>query len=141
MKKSGFADLYKKMEVSPKYQAEKLSVGFISEVHKYMQENSITKAEIARRADVSPAYVTKLFNGSANLSLETMAKLALALDCQIHLHLACKDARVRWFDVHQIRNKTCWAEEEHRGKFVKVFKSPSAVNQNDWNDEKFALAA
>ena len=87
MSTTGFAALYRKMNADPKYQAEKLSVGFLSEVHLRMTAQGITKAELARRAEVSPAYITKLFNGSSNLSLETMSKLALALDCSVSLHL------------------------------------------------------
>ena len=87
MSTTGFAALYHKTNTTPKYRSEKLSVGFLSEVHLRMTAQSITKAELARRAEVSPAYITKLFNGSSNLSLETMSKLALALDCGISLHL------------------------------------------------------
>lgn len=138
MRKDSFAALYEEMEASPKYQAEKLSIGFLSDVNQYMGENGISKAELARRAGFSPAYVTKLFNGSANISVETMAKLSLALNCHIHLHLACKDARVRWFDVHQPQRKTNWA---NAGRFVEVMQGVEPINQNGWNDEKFALAA
>lgn len=138
MSKDSFAALYQEMEASPKYQAEKLSVGFLSDVHQYMIEHGISKAELARRAGCSAAYVTKLFNGSANISVETMAKLSLALNCQIHLHLACKDARVRWFDVHQPQRRTNWTDA---GRFVEVMQSVEPVNQDGWNDEKFAFAA
>lgn len=133
-----FAALYDNMEASPKYQAEKLSVGFLSDVHQYMSEHGVSKAELARRAGCSPAYITKLFNGSTNISVETMAKLAVALNCQIHFHLACKDARVRWFDVHQSQRKSHWADA---GRFVEIMQGVEAINQDGWNDEKFALAA
>ena len=87
MSTTGFAALYRKTNTTPKYRSEKLSVGFLSEVHLRMTAQGITKAELARRAEVSPAYSTTLFNGSSNLSLETMSKLALALDCSVSLHL------------------------------------------------------
>lgn len=88
MSTRSFAALYKKVEATPAYQAEKLAVAFLAELNAFMQAHKVSNAELARRAGVSPAYITKVFRGPSNLSIETLAKLADAVGCQVHLHLA-----------------------------------------------------
>jgi plasmid maintenance system antidote protein VapI len=94
-----FAEVYRKAYDSPVFLAEQLKVAFLAEIKEQMDEQKVNASELARRIDASPAYVSKLFRGPANVSAETMAKLAYALGCKVHVHLASKDASVRWFDV------------------------------------------
>ena len=100
MSKKSFTAMYAALEASPSYQATALAVNFLAEVYARMQETGMTKAQLAVAMGVSPAYVTKLFNGSSNLTMETMAKLAHAVGGKAHVHLAKHDVSVRWFDVH-----------------------------------------
>lgn len=102
MSKKSFAALYAQVEATPAYQAEKLAVDFLAELNAFMQANRVSNAELARRVGVSPAYITKLFRGSSNLSIETLTKFAAAIGCKVHLHLAQQSADVRWFDVFQM---------------------------------------
>jgi hypothetical protein len=37
--------------------------------------------------DVSPAYITKIFRGDVNFTIETMVKLARRVGARLHLHL------------------------------------------------------
>lgn len=45
-----------------------------------LEAQRISRSDFARRLKVSPAYVTKILRGNANLSLESLAKIAFALD-------------------------------------------------------------
>ena len=63
-----------------------------------MQQN-VTRAELARRVGVSPAYITKVFRGTVNLTLETMSGLALAVGASVRLHVAPIHQRTSWHDV------------------------------------------
>lgn len=79
MSKKSFAALYTKLEPTPAYQAEKLNVAFLAELNVFMQANAISNAELAQRAGVSPAYVTRLFRGSSSLSIQSLTKFADAV--------------------------------------------------------------
>ena len=139
MSKKSFAALYAKLEPTPAYQAEKLSVAFLAELNAFMQAHAISNAELARRAGVSPAYVTKLFRGSSNLSIQTLSKFADAVGCKVHLHLANQGADVRWFDVFQ--QQAFKRETPARAAdFMRVMSQLQPINQEE-NDENFALAA
>lgn len=53
-----------------------------------MDELAISRSELARRLETSPAYVTKILRGSANFTLASIVKLARALDCDLSVRLA-----------------------------------------------------
>ncbi|MBA4386487.1 MAG: hypothetical protein C0404_00820 [Verrucomicrobia bacterium] len=59
-----------------------------------IEARKITRSELARRLNVSPAYITKVLRGHANLSLESLAKLAFALDLKWECILIPKNAQV-----------------------------------------------
>lgn len=61
-----------------------------------MEKQDVSRSELARRMDVSPAYVTKILRGHANLGLETLAKLAFALELKWECLLIQQDCSVNF---------------------------------------------
>jgi transcriptional regulator with XRE-family HTH domain len=49
-------------------------------IHAAMKRRKITKAELAKRMGKTPAYVTQILAENRNLTLRTIADIALALD-------------------------------------------------------------
>lgn len=141
MSKKSFAALYAKLESTPAYQAEKLAVAFLAELNAFMQAHGVSNAELARRAGVSPAYITKVFRGPSNLSIETLTKLADAVGCKVHLHLASNGTAVRWFDVRHQPGSFQREIDPAAAQFMRVMSQLQPINQEEFNDEKFALAA
>lgn len=81
----------RKFEQDPAYRVEYLKQVFSEDVGRLMAEQGINQAELARRLGVSRAYVTRLFNGTFNPTVETLTKVALALDARVELRLVPKD--------------------------------------------------
>ncbi len=54
-------------------------------VAKAMSEQDVSKADLARRLKKSRAWVTQLLNGTANMTVRTLAEAAYALDCEVKL--------------------------------------------------------
>lgn len=52
-----------------------------------MMGNDVTQAELARRVGVSRGYISRVFRGTENLTLETMTKLALAVGGSVRLRV------------------------------------------------------
>jgi plasmid maintenance system antidote protein VapI len=98
MGSKSFAALYAKLEPTPAYQASALVVNFLAEVHARMQVLGMTRTDLAHKVGVSPAYITKLFRGPTDLSVDTMAKLSDAIDCKLQLRLVNANHRIQWFD-------------------------------------------
>jgi transcriptional regulator with XRE-family HTH domain len=71
---------------------------FVEDLARLMEEQRVTRAELARRLGTSRAYITKMLGGNANFTLLTMVKLAMALDGAVHIHISDKRAVTRWRD-------------------------------------------
>jgi transcriptional regulator with XRE-family HTH domain len=52
-----------------------------------MVEARMARSELAHRMKVAPSYITKILRGDENLTLETIAKVASALQCGVTIDL------------------------------------------------------
>ncbi len=91
-KATWYEEMRKGFDNDPDYWAEGLKLDFAEEVGRLMEEQKISRAELARRLGTSPAYVTKILHWTANLTLTSMSKIALAFGSRVHLSLAPKNA-------------------------------------------------
>jgi len=63
-------------------------MGFERDFHRIFSGLDISRSELARRLESSPAYVSKVLNGKAgNFTLGTMAKLARAIGAAVQISL------------------------------------------------------
>lgn len=81
------------------YWVEDAKIGFAVQVERHMDRCQINKRQLAERLGTSPAYITKVLRGDANLTIESLVKLARAVDGTLHIHVAHQTADVRWFDI------------------------------------------
>lgn len=88
MRYENYRKLIEETETSPDYWKEVTTGDFTDEIVRVMHEREISRADLARALNTSPAYVTKILRGNANLTLRSMAKVALALGMKVRLHLA-----------------------------------------------------
>lgn len=81
------------------YVEESLKIDFAVAIEHAMKDRGINKSEMATNIQSSPAYITKVLKGDANVTIATMAKLSHALDYCVHIVLARKNHKVRWVEV------------------------------------------
>ena len=74
-------------EQDPDYVAEGLALHLVEEALRLMEEKGISRSELASQMGVSKAYITRLFNAPPNLTLRSIAHLALALGTKPHASL------------------------------------------------------
>lgn len=96
-----YKNLLTDLDDSIEYWAEGAVLDFTEELARIMENSGISRAELAKRVGTSPAYITKVFGGQANFTVETMTKLALAVDHVLRIHVAAKDVRTRWIDIRE----------------------------------------
>jgi transcriptional regulator with XRE-family HTH domain len=65
--------------------ASKLKMGFVGDLWNLMQENKLTSKDLAKRLEISEARVSKILKGDANLTIDTIAKLACAIKSEVSL--------------------------------------------------------
>lgn len=79
-----FVEIYDSMKDTLEYQVEELSLTFTESVLMRMEElDDLSPSALAIRMGISKPYVSKLLKGKSNFTLETLVKLAHALECRI----------------------------------------------------------
>lgn len=81
------------------YWSEDAKIEYAVATERRMGQLGVSRKELAGRIGSSPAYITKLLRGDANLTIESMAKVAHALGGRLHIHIAPENSSVRWFEV------------------------------------------
>jgi transcriptional regulator with XRE-family HTH domain len=55
---------------------------FVANLRAMLTENGLNQSDLAQRLGVTPAYVSQLLSGHRTPHLETLEKLAKAMNCQ-----------------------------------------------------------
>src|SRR6266446_8428729 len=80
------------------YRAEGASIEFTNAMVTRMREAGVTRSELARMIKATPAYISKILRGATNFSLDSMVKIAKALNCELRVRLQPVAAKSHRFD-------------------------------------------
>ena len=94
-----YSKLLRQARQSVAYWAQIAKRDFTDDLLKVMGDADVNQARLARLLNVSPQFVTKILRTNANLTIETMAKIALVLGCQVRIHIASRDSVTAWKDL------------------------------------------
>jgi transcriptional regulator with XRE-family HTH domain len=83
--KERFEKLLEKYENDPEYIAEGLLIDITEQIVDLVERAQLNRTQLAQKLNCSNAYVTKLLNGSENLTVKKLVQIAQALDCSIDL--------------------------------------------------------
>lgn len=84
--------------------AYNVKLDFAVKIEKALADSGVTKKELAEKMNKSPAWISKILRGDANLTIETMCEITKALDYNIHIHAAPTNVNVKWFDTYKNRD-------------------------------------
>src|ERR1700681_2395433 len=93
-----YREMFQEAEASVDYWLAGPVTDFTEDLCTLMDEREITRAELALRIGSSRAYITTLLGGTANSTLTTMVKLAMAVGGAVHIHISDQRAVTRWHD-------------------------------------------
>lgn len=79
-----YADL-RKYDRDPIVVAERAILRLTEEICRAMDEQGMTRAELARKAKIAPAHLTRVLSGEHNMTIETLGKIAAVLTGELHL--------------------------------------------------------
>lgn len=85
--KNWFTEKLDKFANDPEFLAEEAILEFTEKLIAKMQEQKVSRAELAKRLDVSKSFITKLLNGNPNMTIKTMVAIAAMLDCRLNLDI------------------------------------------------------
>ena len=89
-----FADAAKQADA---YWVERAKLAFAIGLEKQRVAAEMTYAAVAKKIGTSAAYITKVFRGDTNVTIETMVKLARATGGQLEIRVVnAPGQRVQW---------------------------------------------
>jgi transcriptional regulator with XRE-family HTH domain len=117
MMRPQYEKLLEDIETSIEYWSQTAILDFTEELSRLMEEEDVSRAELARRIGKSAPYVTKVLRGNVNFTLATMTRLARALGAVVRIHLSPEGVMVKW-------------EHEHIGRVVST-----TISQDGFDDK------
>lgn len=105
---------------------------FVLDISRRMDKQNISRGALAERLNATPAYVTKVLRGDVNFTLETMAKLSLAVGGRLHVEVVDGSSRFETAEWHYERTKAAPAVQTERIKFA----ANLAANEPSYEYEK-----
>lgn len=83
-----FKEQSKQLEGDFEYRLEGYILDLTRQICTVMEAKKISRAELARKMNVSKAYITELLTGTPNLTLESMLKLSEALGGKLTVEIS-----------------------------------------------------
>jgi transcriptional regulator with XRE-family HTH domain len=120
------------------YWIEAAKIDFTEEVCKCMEEQRVSRKELAKRLNSSPAYITKILRGNANFTLESMVKISRALGGELRCHLQPEGFMSQWFDVYDCK---CQAADEQVVNLSETIKQYSKKDCSVIEEDSHATLA
>jgi transcriptional regulator with XRE-family HTH domain len=105
MKPKSFEELFEQAKQRDEYWVADAIYTFTEELHDLAEVNKVSRVELASRLGTSPAYITKVFRGNTNFTIDTMVRLSRAVGGKLHLHVAPEEHAVRWLDIRITKKK------------------------------------
>lgn len=89
-----FKKLVQEVKLRDGYWVEKAKLDFSIALNHFFDRSGKTQKELADKLNTSPAYITKVFRGDANFTIETMVKLARAVDGQLQIDITPQNPQI-----------------------------------------------
>jgi transcriptional regulator with XRE-family HTH domain len=133
-----FRERARRAESDPRYVAEMLRLAFAEGVVRMLEARGMKRTELAEALGTNRGYVTRVLSTEYNLTLETMARIALALGANVSLHVAPREAVTQWTEFRAEEfapppASSCW-----RGRCVQV--DPPAARGGRSERAEYSLA-
>jgi len=93
MKKKSFKELFEEARKSEEYWIAYAKLDFTEDLYRLMEERGMKKADLAKKIGKSSAYITKVFKGNANFTLETMVRLVRVLGGKLKIGVEKEEAK------------------------------------------------
>lgn len=77
------------------YRLEKILLQLGEDICLLMEQQRLSRTQLAERMGVSPAYITKILSGNPNLTIKSLLKLADAMGKELTLQFAPRAALKR----------------------------------------------
>lgn len=84
----------------PAFELEVLLLEVNRQISSLMDDCGVRKSELAQRLGVSRAFVTKVLRGESNITLQTLVRIANALEAKFTVRIARRGGDTRWIEQY-----------------------------------------
>jgi len=78
----------------------------VEELLQYMKRSGVKRTELAKRMGVVPSRITKMLDGTENLTIDTLVRAGLAVGAELHQTYTPKGHKVRWLTYMSSKSET-----------------------------------
>ncbi|HEY0101227.1 MAG TPA: helix-turn-helix transcriptional regulator [Pyrinomonadaceae bacterium] len=138
-----FTNLFERFEQSETYHIDAAKLEISEQIYLTMEQQGVSKAELARRLGKSRAYITKVLQGSTNFTLESLIRVARALDCQLDLQFSPRHKASELDELWEAgRRSASHSKMPFRpsSEYIKLIETPLRVT-TEIKDAPIAVAA
>lgn len=82
-----FAEMFQEVRGSIGYEVETAELAFTEQIISRMKELNLKPADLAKKLEVDAEWLDKFIAGGKALNLESMVKVAFALDCNLDIQV------------------------------------------------------
>lgn len=112
---------------------------FTEGLYSLMSRQDVSKSELARRIDSSPAYITKVMRGNTNFTMASMVRLVRALGGQIKVKVCTDEDWAQWAHI-QSQRPTRPAVRRQAFREIELSRNDGRYEQEQ-QDERLTAAA
>lgn len=121
------------------YWVESAKIKFAFDLETKLRKAGMTYAALAQKLGTSAAYITKVFRGDANMTIESMVKLARATGGQLDIQIVESVSATAKWDLVQIPPKSKLVSHTTAASATIICYSDRAAN-NDYFPRELAAA-
>lgn len=120
------------------YWVEEAKLNFSTSLETQRRSANLTYAAIAKKIGSSAAYITKVFRGDSNLTIETMVKLARSTGCKLEIRVveACAQSDER---ILSSQAKASFKTTLNIPSIAEIPTKPMELTPSDRTDRGFKL--
>jgi transcriptional regulator with XRE-family HTH domain len=116
---------------SDSYWVERAKLDFSTSLEKQRLFSKVTYADIAKKLGTSAAYISKVFRGDTNMTIETLVKLSRATGGELDIRVVESSAESQKWDVKQLPIKAKLAIHATASTQTVVYLSDYTAANND----------
>lgn len=113
------------------YWTDHAKLEFSNGLEKQRRSAKLTYAAIAEKIGTSAAYITKIFRGDSNVTIETMVKLARATGGQLDIRIVDSSVAVTHWDLSSFSPKSKFVLVSSN-TFTETNTTPANQSVFDW---------
>ena len=123
---------------SDSYWVESAKIKFAVDLETQLRKAKMSYAAMAQKLGTSAAYITKVFRGDANMTIESMVKLARATGGQLDIQIVESVSATAKWDLVQIPPKSKPVTHTTAASATVIYFSDRAANNDYFPKEQVA---